>query len=94
MPLPFNELPYSESMHMDRDTVIQLAEENHLAITIRPDGSIFGLPADLDRLRELTEQVDDSDVWELSARDGSIAHDLSPTELQGLREMLSQSEAQ
>lgn len=54
MPLPFSELPYTESLLLDRDTVVEIAEENHLAITIRPDGTIYGLPSDLERLRTLT----------------------------------------
>ena len=35
---------------------MRLAERHHLSITIRPDGSIVGLPADLKKLRLLLER--------------------------------------
>ena len=41
--------------NMDKETVIRIAEEHHLAITIRPDGSIIGLDYDLALLRLLYE---------------------------------------
>ena len=39
-----------------RETVVRLAEQYHLSITIRPDGSIIGLPADVKKLRLLLER--------------------------------------
>jgi|SRR5215469_10864127 len=42
-----------ENKMLNRDSVLHLAERFHLAITIRPDGSIFGLPEDLATLRKL-----------------------------------------
>lgn len=45
--------PEPNMMMLNRDLVVRLAVEHRLAITIRPDGSIFGLPHHLDRLRAL-----------------------------------------
>jgi hypothetical protein len=42
-------------MMLNRDMVVRLAEQHRLAITIRPDGSIFGLSHHLDRLRTLVK---------------------------------------
>lgn len=42
-------------MMLDRNSVVRLAEEHHLAITIRPDGQITGLHDHLLRLRGLLE---------------------------------------
>jgi hypothetical protein len=44
-------------MMLDRNLVVRLAEEHHLAITIRPDGLIIGLPEDLAALRRMLEVV-------------------------------------
>ena|SRR5215469_6786276 len=41
---------------LPRETVVRLAEQYHLSITIRPDGSIIGLPADVKKLRLLLER--------------------------------------
>ena len=41
---------------LPRETVVRLAERHHLSITIRPDGSIIGLPADVKKLRLLLER--------------------------------------
>ena len=41
---------------LPRETAVRLAERHHLSITIRPDGSIVGLPADLKKLRLLLER--------------------------------------
>ena len=41
---------------LPRETVVRLAERHHLSITIRPDGSIVGLPNDLKKLRLLLER--------------------------------------
>jgi hypothetical protein len=38
---------------LDRETVVRLAEQYHLSITIRPDGSTIGFPSDLRKLRAL-----------------------------------------
>jgi len=41
---------------LPRETVVRLAEQYHLSITIRSDGSIVGLPTDLKKLRLLLER--------------------------------------
>ncbi len=50
-----DENPEPDMMMLNRDLVVRLATEHRLAITIRPDGSIFGLPHHLDRLRALVK---------------------------------------
>ena len=47
--------PKPNMMMLNRDLVSRLAEQHCLAITIRPDGSIFGLSHHLDRLRALVK---------------------------------------
>lgn len=47
--------PEPNMMMFSRDLVVRLAEQHRLAITIRPDGSIFGLTPDLDMLRALVK---------------------------------------
>ncbi len=42
-------------MMLDRDLVVRLAEEHHRAITIRPDGTIFGLDGHQAEQRRLLE---------------------------------------
>jgi hypothetical protein len=37
------------------ETVVHLAEQYRLSITIKPDGSIVGLPSDLEKLRLLLQ---------------------------------------
>jgi len=41
---------------LPKETVVRLAEQYHLAITIRPDGSIIGLDSDVKKLRLLLER--------------------------------------
>ena len=47
--------PEPDMMMLSRDLVVRLAEQHRLAITIRPDGSIFGLPHHLTRFRALVK---------------------------------------
>ena len=47
--------PEPDMMMLNRDLVVRLAEQHHLAITIRPNGSNFGLTQHLDRLRTLVK---------------------------------------
>ena len=47
--------PEPSMMMLKRDLVVRLATEHRLRITIRPDGSIFGLQYDLDKLRALVK---------------------------------------
>jgi hypothetical protein len=41
---------------MDPDAAIELAETYGLTLTIRPDGTIFGDPVDVERLRVLYQE--------------------------------------
>ena len=41
---------------LDRETVVLLAEQYHLSITIKPDGSIIGFRRDLEKLRLLLQR--------------------------------------
>jgi hypothetical protein len=47
--------PEPNMMMLNRDLVLRLAKRHRLAITIRPDGSIFGLQHHLDKLRALVK---------------------------------------
>ena len=38
---------------MDSDVIIQIVEDYHLTVTIKPDGRVSGLPHDLERLKVL-----------------------------------------
>lgn len=40
-----------------RDLLIRVAQEHKLTITIRPDGSVFGDPVDVQRLWELLHEL-------------------------------------
>jgi|SRR5215469_6782819 hypothetical protein len=41
---------------LPRDTVVRLAEQYRLSITIRPDGSVIGFPNDLEKLGLLLQR--------------------------------------
>jgi hypothetical protein len=51
-----NANPEPNMMMLNRDLVLRLAKRHRLAITIRPDGSIFGLQHHLDKLRALVKR--------------------------------------
>jgi hypothetical protein len=50
-----NAKPEPNMTMLNRDMVVRLAEQHRLAITIRADGSIFGLQHHLDKLRALVK---------------------------------------